>query len=70
MSEVAGLNPGLLRLWQWLPGALTIRLDLIQSRLDLIQIRLDLIQIRLDLIQSRLALIQSRPDLFHRKVTC
>jgi hypothetical protein len=33
VSEDAGIDPGLLRLWHWQSDALTTRLDLIHSRL-------------------------------------
>jgi hypothetical protein len=55
--RMLGSNSGLLRLFIWLLGALTTRLDLIQTWLDLIHSRLDLIHTRLDLIHCMLDLI-------------
>jgi hypothetical protein len=78
-----GLNPGLLRLWQWHSDALTIRLDLIRtwleliltriglirhSAIDLIHTRLDLKLTRLDIIHTRLDLILTRLDINHTRL--
>ncbi len=63
-----GSNPGLFRLWQWQPDALTTRLDLIHTGLDLIHTGLDLIHTGLDLIHTGLDLIHTGLDLVHTGV--